>query len=338
MLKKYILDTRKFIERYEVQFVAILGLCIGISSASIYYELSNNEKIVHVEKRQGFVGFINPLLECSSSGSYGLKIYGLDDRLQDFVSNLISENRNIKDINLYFKDLNNGPELSIRGNVPIEGGSLIKVPLMIGYLKISENDPSYLSRKIKISESDIGNLYKIQGIVPQVTLKVGKKYSLMNLINSAIIHSDNVASVILENYDNNRSLKMVTEEMDISISSKFPPYRAMSIKDYSGFFRILYNSSYLDRSHSKIALEILSRVNFQDGLRSGLPPNIIISHKFGEKISISQKEKYFNDCGIIYHPIRPYLLCISTLGSDKKDQMNSIAQISNFVFNEVNKM
>jgi beta-lactamase class A len=338
MSTSFILQLKNLAKKHERTFIALLGVSIGITFSNSFYDFTQEEKVEITDKRQGLNGFINPILECASSGGYGLKTYAFDKKLQTYISSLTTDHKEIKQISLHFKDLNNGPEISIGGNIPILGGSLLKVPLMIGYLKISEDDPGYLQRKIQISEKDIGELYKVQGITPQATLKQGQSYSLDELIASTIIDSDNVAAVILENYDQNRSLKMVTNEMDISISPKFPPYREMSIKDYSGFFRVLYNSSYLDRAHSNRALEILSQVNFKEGLRAGVPSDITISHKFGEKISETDGQTYFNDCGIIYHPKKPYLLCISTLGNDIKIQMDSVTKISTLVFNEVDKM
>jgi hypothetical protein len=136
----------------------------------------------------------------------------------------------------------------------------------------------------------------------------------------------------------NASLKMVVREMNIPISSKISPYKEMSLKEYAGFFRILYNATYLNRTSSNIALEVLSRTTQQKALRAGIPAKVVVSHKFGEFVSVDQKDFIYNDCGIIYYPKNPYLLCISTTGKSFPVQIESIKNISSFVFEEVSKL
>lgn len=133
----------------------------------------------------------------------------------------------------------------------------------------------------------------------------------------------------------NAALKTVVREMNISISSKIFPYREMTIKEYAGFFQILYNATYLNRTSSNIALEMLSRTTQHNALRAGVPQDIVVSHKFGEFVSLDQKDFIYNDCGIIYYTKNPYLLCISTVGKSFPVQIESIKNISSFVFDEV---
>ena len=109
----------------------------------------------------------------------------------------------------------------------------------------------------------------------------------------------------------------------------------MSVYEYSRFFRILYNSSYLNNENSNKALEILSRVDFKSGLVAGTPANITVAHKFGEREN--GDEKQLHDCGIVYHPENPYLICIMTRGKDFDKLSEVIAELSKITYEEVSK-
>ena len=71
---------------------------------------------------------------------------------------------------------------------------------------------------------------------------------------------------------------------------------------------------------------------------AGLPKDVTIAHKFGEHVSgsngvISSVE--LHDCGIVYAPKKPYLLCVMTRGSDFDKLSGIIKSISNMVYEGV---
>ena len=90
----------------------------------------------------------------------------------------------------------------------------------------------------------------------------------------------------------------------------------MSVSDYASFFRILYNASYLTKDDSQKALDLLTKVDFADGIRAGVPKGVPVANKFGER-SVNGLQQ-LHDCGIVYYNNHPYLLCIMSRGSDFK--------------------
>lgn len=306
---------------------SILGALITLAIIS-----SDQEKKL-LEKRMGKTGLINPILECVDISPFGLKSYGMELRFKNFIQVLSKTHPRIT-ISAYYKDLNNGPVIGINEDNVIQGGSLLKVPLMIGFFKAAESNPQILDHKIKVDLNSRKDYYQMQSIDSSQHLKDGKEYTVRELIRAAIINSDNVAASHLEDFDKNSNLMKVVQEMDIPISSRIPPYREMTLKEYAGFFRILYNATYLNKTHSQLALQLLSEVKFDKAIRSGVPSHVPISHKFGEKLE-DNNDLFFNDCGIVYHPSRPYLLCVSTKGNNQEIQTQIIRDISKFVFDEV---
>ena len=78
--------------------------------------------------------------------------------------------------------------------------------------------------------------------------------------------------------------------------------------------------------------KLLSKAEFNEGLVAGVPQNITVAHKFGER-NFNNQTFQLHDCGVIYAK-RPYLLCIMTKGPDFKDLSSAIKQISSKVYTE----
>jgi beta-lactamase class A len=105
----------------------------------------------------------------------------------------------------------------------------------------------------------------------------------------------------------------------------------VSAKQYSNIFRSLYYSNYLRRPFSEIALSMMTETDFKDQLSAGIPKNVKISHKFGENNVLN----YYHDCGIIYFPERPYLLCILSKGETKEEANKVISKISEITYDYI---
>ena len=109
----------------------------------------------------------------------------------------------------------------------------------------------------------------------------------------------------------------------------------ISPKEYSFFFRRLRNTTFLTREFSAKALDILSKVEFKNGIAGGVPKGITIAHKFGERGIRNNGEvagAELHDCGIIYVPGNPYLVCIMTKGYNIKELEDIISKVSSVIF------
>jgi hypothetical protein len=111
---------------------------------------------------------------------------------------------------------------------------------------------------------------------------------------------------------------------------------SMTIHGYSGFFRILYNASYLNREMSEKALQLLSLQDFPQGIAGGVPEGIKVAAKFGEIVPENNREDVqLHEFGIVYHPKSHYILGIMTQGGDFATQAELIRDISRMIYSEV---
>ena len=281
--------------------------------------------------------FINPLLECeSSSFSDNIAFDSLKDELFSQIDKLKTSGQ-LSSISIYIRDLNNGPWLGIKEKDDFSPASLIKVPLLIAYYKEAETNPDLLKQNISYVpiKDDL-----VQDIPPSVTLTSDKTYTIEELIRRMIVYSDNQAYDLLLNNIDNQILINTYTNLGIDINKAFsnPNGNILSVKSYAAFFRILFNASYLSPEMSEKALSILSKVQYQNALVKGINnPNIKISHKFGERTFTDTGEKQLHDCGIVYLPQKPHLICVMTRGSDFAKLSEAIAQISQTIYQNISQ-
>lgn len=280
--------------------------------------------------QEGMQGLINPLLDCLPEKPH-LRQSEIANSVQSVV-NAARKRGDISDIGIYFRDLNNGPAFGINENMDFIPASLLKVPVMIAAFKRLESDPSFFSKSVvydpKKHRSD--NLNQL--IQPPMPLEPGVAYPFDVLIARMITLSDNLASTMVIDGLEGDVVKTLTD-MGIRFQSKGDDVW-LDVRQYSSILRILYNATYLPRGYSSAALDLLTRCEFKDALPKGVPSGVQVAHKFGER-AIGDGFMQFHDCGIIYHPQRPYLLCVMSRGKELNKLIDTVANISRTVYEEV---
>ena len=324
----------------KVLLVLILiasGIGIGflIGSSSVYRQVKKNNPAP--VREQGQYKFINPLLECDVQNTYLNSVYiPFEKKLKQSITDLNDSKYKNKEIAVYFRDLNNGPWFGINFSNNFTPASLMKVPLMIAYYKQAESNPAILQEKIILRPSD-QNLP--QNIVTGEELVIGQEYTVDQLIDFMIINSDNIAMLNLASNIEPEKIDQVYQDLGIIVPSISSPEDFMSVKEYASFFRILYNAAYLNEYYSEKSLNLLSRTNFFDGLVAGVPLGTKVAHKFGERKNdnLETANKQMHECGIIYFPQHPYLLCLMTRGDDFEKMADFIADVSRLTYRTITK-
>ncbi len=281
----------------------------------------------------------NPILDYEdlSSGDNSVIPVGLiNDKIDD-----LKDQDGLSYISFYYRDLNNGQWVGVEEKEEFYPASLLKVPTMMAFLKSIESEVEVLNMKKVI---DVKNDIKVeQNISFPGTVLAGEEYSYLEILDSMITKSDNIAAQTILNNTDPKEIKNVFSSIGIPfVDTTTEPI--VRVKDYAGFFRVLYNASYLNREMSELALEILSVSEYKNGLVAGVPAGIKVSHKFGERSIVREhggskdvQQVQLHDCGIIYYPKKPYILCIMTRGDDFKIQEQAIQKLSMFVYDQIDK-
>lgn len=274
--------------------------------------------------------FINPLIECDSyASSEMLKDKRLQVSLNAYRKQAIHDGR-AESISVYYRDLNNGPWIGINESEMFSPASLLKLPILIAALKYSEKEPGFLQKPVVFGE-DAKDEFNPN--IKDEMITIGKSYKVVELLERMIVNSDNDAkNLIVGELSATGALGALWTDLGMEDPINAKTENILTVKGYSSFFRILYNSTYLSHSNSNLALEFLSRSTFQDGLRAGVPVGTLVSCKFGERGLIDSDAKQLHDCGIVYRSGSPYLLCVMTKGHEWAAQKMIIKEISEIVY------
>jgi beta-lactamase class A len=236
---------------------------------------------------------------------------------------------------VYFRDLKHGPTFGINESANFSPASLLKLPLAIVYLRAAESEPALLSN---IIEYDGTSTVTGQSVQPEQTAQVGKPYTIEELLELMLVYSDNASYEILEQFvlefPERRTLRRDTFQELGLIDPQSRSEETITVRGYASIFTMLHNASYLNLAFSEKILGWLATSYYDRGLVAGVPEGTTVASKFGERL-YDDGTKQLHDCGIVYYPGNPYLLCVMSQGTDWDALAETIATISRMVYDEV---
>ncbi len=240
---------------------------------------------------------------------------------------------NIREAAVYFRSLGDGITIGINEKEEFCPASILKVPVMLCYYKMAEQNPDILNKKIKYEAVDLGGIGA--GVPQESSAKIGQSYSVDELIHFMIAESDNTANKILLNSLPRGTIRKTFDDFGIDADRYTANSQFVSLRIVAGFLRTLYNASYINEELSQRALTYLTESNYKSGIVAGLPTNIVVAHKFGERFFPDIDEKQLHEIAIVYYPNNPYILAVMTKGSEYGRLSTAIRNISKSVYDEV---
>jgi beta-lactamase class A len=169
------------------------------------------------------------------------------------------------------------------------------------------------------------------------TLEIGRSYTVESLIERMLVYSDNGAKNLLLSHLDNKYLLQLLNLVSFTNSQTSSTYDISSRK-YANFIRVLYGSTFINEEHSEFILSLLARSDFKEGIVAGLPPNVLVAHKYGvyefpEVINGNEiLTVQLHDCGIVYHASNPYTFCLMTKGKDDESLFRVLSTVSKKVY------
>lgn len=230
-------------------------------------------------------------------------------------------------IGAYFEYLPSGTSIGVNDQMEARLASLIKVPVVMAVYKDAEAGRLSLDASITLQTEDIDKRYG--------TLwrrGVGAKLTIRETIRINLVESDNTATRMLVRQLSEGAIDAVFDSLDVPKDRK-EGAGVLSPKSYASILRSLYLSSYLEREDSNEILDLLTKTNFTDKIPAGVPKEIKVAHKIGVFEGMASQAVH-NDCGIVYAPSRPYLLCIMVPGSEQ-DARKHMQYLSKMVYGYV---
>ncbi len=334
--KKNIIINRPLLVLLALTFSSGLFIGKGIGLVGSLYE--NSTKDFSAGGDNDF-RYIRPLSGYGHSGKeqtvrelkpfrYKVKVL-IDNAIRSHEASVIS---------VYFRDMISGHRFGINEQERFSSETLLKLPLMLAYLKWAESNPLVLRRKTAFPGDN--DPAKHDSTAARKTLETGKSYTVDELIYRMIAYDDNNAYSLLAADLPPGYLDQIFRDIYVN----YNPGKSddpVPFNTYASFYRVLFNASYLNKEMSERALRYLSKSAFRDGMLSGIPPNIDRATKFGERTLSAgtdgngREMKQLHEFGIIYYPNRPFLMGVMARGDDPRKLANIVRKISELIYDEV---
>ena len=253
------------------------------------------------------------------------------DALRNSIGTLIDGMKaggQIASASVYLRDFQKAEWTWYNGDEPYDPGSMLKVPVLLAWLSMYEEDPSLMERTFRCEQRDVDVLNTTA--FPSHQAQLNLSYTVRQLLELSIVHSDNRATKMLLRHMSPAKYLSTFTELGLQAPAMDAKVFRMTVRDYSVFMKALYNSSLLGPIDSEYALELMTRAEFTKGLVAGLPPGIDIAHKFGE--AGTPQEKQLHETGLVYADGNPYLITVMTRGSNVDSLASAIASLSKLVY------
>lgn len=221
----------------------------------------------------------------------------------------------------YFEYLPTGSSIGNNQNTEFYAASLFKVPVIMGYYhkkeRTGEGDKIVTIQKSEI-DKEFGDLWK-KG--------AGAKISLDEAVKLALEDSDNTAAKVIADQVDDVDFQPVYQGLDINLTTGSKG-ALVTANNYGSVIKAIYFAAVISKDDSEKMLEYLAHSKYNDKLPSVIPGNIPVSHKIGNFVDQKMKKSDFTDCGIVYYPRRPYLLCMvsETDENTARDRMQTVSK------------
>lgn len=312
---------------------SIAAFLLGCGGTYLYMHYKSNSDLNIIRVNSPEYHFINPLLLIDNSHVDFPELDGLKNDIEKTI-NSAKDSGEVNNAAFYFRDLNSSKWTGFNESDLYSPSSMLKVVTLLAYLKAAESDPTILTQRVYfVDKPDTGQHY-----APQEYLSPGM-YSVRELLVQMIVNSDNSAMQTLNGLHPDQ-VYQVYQALQLP-DPRLEADDFMSAEMYSRVWRSLYSSTYLSHQSSEEALKLLSYTTFNAGLVAGVASSTVVSHKFGEHTLLDSYgkpiENQLHDCGIIYYPQKPYLLCVMTRGESFPSLENFIKTVSTIVYSRVSK-
>ena len=281
--------------------------------------------------------FISPLLACDVGSEEAFPEFA---PLKQTLTNLVNQKvaaGDAQNISIYLRSMVSARWFEIQGTLTYAPASLFKIFVMMAYYKeANETDnPALLQQEIPFQGSATYGNDVVGGTIVHFTN--GQLYTVDQIINQMITYSDNDAfNTLLAHFDLDTLSRLETVFKDLNIplplTKSDTALNFISVDEYAMVFRVLFGSTYLSERYSEKALQLLAQSKYKDGIVAGIPVDPIVAHKYGVLIvpqtATTTALTELHDCGIVYYPNHPYLLCIMTSGNNLAAQQTSIKDVS----------
>ena len=226
----------------------------------------------------------------------------------------------------YFEYLPDGTSIRVGADEEFIAASLINVPLAMNLYKAAELGRIDLDQTVSVTPAELDDAY---GTLYQKG--AGFRLTLRQAAQDMLEESDNTAMhVVYDSLQNKLSYdEQSLARLDIDQDTQ-NGQAVINARSYASVLKGLYFAAYLNKQDSQAILNYLTHSTAANRLTAELPAGVQVAHKIG----VYNANWAESDCGVVYVPKRPYVLCVMV--GLPEDQANTfIADVSKMVYDYV---
>jgi len=238
------------------------------------------------------------------------------------IKNYLSD-KNFK-YGLVIKNLDTGETFTENSDDIFPAASLYKLWVMAGVYNDIKNGNLDPEQKLSQSVSVLNRKFNIDPDLAE--LKEGTvSYSVSDALKQMITISHNYAAMLLTEKITLTKLNNYMKELGLKKSKTGEPPKTTAYET-AWILEQIYLHKLIDPDLSDEMLNLLKKQTINRKIPKYLPEGTIIAHKTGELGSVS------HDCGIIYIPGSPILMCMLTDSTNLTVSEEAISRISKIIY------
>ncbi len=257
------------------------------------------------------------------SGSWDPDYTEIQARVQDYINGLAGLGQ---EWGVLFKDLTSGKTFGVNEDLQVPAASTVKVAVVLYTSNlVSRGELSWNERLTYNAARD----WRGGAGTIQYTAKDGDTFSIRELAEKAITHSDNVAWKMLERRLGKENLTNFMRE--IGGQTVYPGGQNISTpRDNATYMEAALNFSKANSEGEKLMFDLAHTI-WNTGLNRYIT-EVQVAHKEGDIMGVA------DDVGVVYAE-RPYILSVMSKGHDDVEAgFERIGEISRMIFDYQNSL
>ncbi|MBI5018978.1 serine hydrolase [Candidatus Gottesmanbacteria bacterium] len=288
--------------------IVIFSVSILANILMAGYLFFSPRRTLPISKKESQANFqyLAPRIFAENQNDVLINFIELRTKLQTYVTPIPDR------IGVFFEYLPSGTSIGINEKQEYLVASLLKVPVaMAAYESIIEGK----LKEDTVLTLDKSHLDPYFGALWQEG--PGYQLTLSDAIQRMLKQSDNTAARVIFDKLPPGAVENIFDQLDIpKVINESQP--VVTPKNYASILKSLYLSSILPKEESQKLLTILTQTDFNDRIVAGIPQGVPVAHKIGFHTYPNLNQSIYTDCGIVYPPSRPFILCIMVQSSEER--------------------